>query len=366
MLAFDYWHQLHGDRPLPHFSDLTPAGLKPFKDSSLLLEFRGDDLLVRFCGNGVAALVGVTLAPGANLAGLGDAPFPLALLGRYGDGAMREEAAEFEFEDGACACRGILLPFSAGGDDAELVLVVVDPLVTADMGSVTAEAAAAKAAASDAAEDDTADDAGDIPADFSAIEALADACGDAGSAVVHPGAATRDGLYGALAQAFDFHHKASADPDGYQAFLKARGLRQQARAPYTPALKLTFGTGYDKTRLTEYAAALAHADRNGVTADDLPAFLKAQPGGIKGCVQAERAERRAAAPARRPSPVALAQDTARKMLGRPLEELEIAQEFGLVLVRRNEDGSRDLLSAVDAGEHMLARALRALGTDSDT
>jgi hypothetical protein len=36
------------------------------------------------------------------------------------------------------------------------------------------------------------------------------------------------------------------------------------RAPYLPFVKLVFGTEYDKTRLTEYATALAHARRVGL------------------------------------------------------------------------------------------------------
>ena len=47
------------------------------------------------------------------------------------------------------------------------------------------------------------------------------------------------------------------------------GLKAQARAPMTPVVKLVFGVHYDKTRLTEFAAALSWAKREGVAAGTL-------------------------------------------------------------------------------------------------
>ena len=54
--------------------------------------------------------------------------------------------------------------------------------------------------------------------------------------------------------------------EGYAELLEDAGLKAQARAPMTPVVKLVFGSGYDKGRLTEYAAALSWARRQ-----DLPA-----------------------------------------------------------------------------------------------
>ena len=41
-------------------------------------------------------------------------------------------------------------------------------------------------------------------------------------------------------------------------------MKAQARAPMTPIVKLVFGADYDKTRLTEFAAALSYAEREAV------------------------------------------------------------------------------------------------------
>src|SRR3546814_1211886 len=73
------------------------------------------------------------------------------------------------------------------------------------------------------------------------------------------------------------------------------GIKPQARAPMTPIVKLVFGVDYDKTRLTEFATVLAHAQRLAVGAGALTALLDEADGGIKGIVQAERAARRPAA-----------------------------------------------------------------------
>src|SRR3546814_20600535 len=51
---------------------------------------------------------------------------------------------------------------------------------------------------------------------------------------------------------------------------------------------------YDKTRLTEFAAALSYAARNDVKPGHLQALLEGYEGGLKGVVAAERAMRRPA------------------------------------------------------------------------
>jgi hypothetical protein len=60
-------------------------------------------------------------------------------------------------------------------------------------------------------------------------------------------------------------------------------------------VKLVFGTGYDKTRLTEFAAALSWARRHDLATGNLAAALEGFQGGLKAVVAAERAERRPAA-----------------------------------------------------------------------
>ena len=128
---------------------------------------------------------------------------------------------------------------------------------------------------------------------------------------------SREALYRALDRAYAFSFEAEADPGGFQALCKSSRLKAQDRAPFTPIVKLVFGTRYDKTRLSEYAATLAYARRQGQTAAGFRDFLDAQKGGIKGCVRAERMARRgetdaAAGAGRNSSELEIARDALRQ------------------------------------------------------
>ena len=72
---------------------------------------------------------------------------------------------------------------------------------------------------------------------------------------------TRAALYKALSLAYDFALAAHDNPEEYAELLEESGVKAQARAPMTPIVKLVFGIDYDKSRLTEFAAALSYARR---------------------------------------------------------------------------------------------------------
>ena len=99
---------------------------------------------------------------------------------------------------------------------------------------------------------------------------------------------TRAALYRALGLAYDFAVAAEREPQDYAELLEESGMKAQARAPMTPIVKLVFGIDYDKTRLTEFAAALSNAQRNAVPESGFLAFIEGQPGGLKALVAAER------------------------------------------------------------------------------
>ena len=84
----------------------------------------------------------------------------------------------------------------------------------------------------------------------------------------------------------------NASREDYAELLEESGMKAQARAPMTPIVKLVFGIDYDKTRLTEFAAALSNAQRNAVPESGFLAFIEGQPGGLKALVAAERQARR--------------------------------------------------------------------------
>jgi hypothetical protein len=88
---------------------------------------------------------------------------------------------------------------------------------------------------------------------------------------------SREALYGAIDRAFDFSLLAEQQPEDYAELLADNGITVQERAPMTPVVKLIFGAGYDKTRLTEFAAALDFAHRNAVPMGGLFADLLIEP-----------------------------------------------------------------------------------------
>ena len=166
---------------------------------------------------------------------------------------------------------------------------------------------------------------------------------------------SRVALYRALAMAYDFAVAAKRVPEDYAEILDDAGVKSQARAPMTPIVKLVFGIDYDKTRLTEFAAALSYAERENVDFGGFQDFLDAADGGLKGLVAAERKARRpdskqedkaeaGKAALRIAPPIALAQ-------------LPTNEEFALVLTRRNANGIHEVVELV-ADAAMLDRALR--------
>ncbi len=175
---------------------------------------------------------------------------------------------------------------------------------------------------------------------------------------------SRQSLYAAIGRAYDFSLAAAADPAGFAELVADAGLTVQDRAPLTPLVKLVFGANYDKTRLTEYAAALAHAGRLGLERGALESHLLFAPGGLKGVVQAERQLRRdetglpgskSRAPGER-----LARKL-RKLDSRPLSEVAAhGSEFTLLVARRLATGEVVLLGEVADDTLLLERAARRL------
>jgi hypothetical protein len=123
----------------------------------------------------------------------------------------------------------------------------------------------------------------------------------------------------------------------------------------TPVVKLVFGSDYDKTRLTEFAAVLSHARRNQVTAGGLEALLDNAAGGIKALVQAERAFKN-------PKPVdsGYARATARLRSRTAIAQVAIAAEgeFVVLLARAAADGTLDVVAQIADDEKLTERAIR--------
>ena len=166
---------------------------------------------------------------------------------------------------------------------------------------------------------------------------------------------SRAALYRALAMAYDFAVATKRVPEEYAEILDDAGVTSQARAPMTPIVKLVFGIDYDKTRLTEFAAALSYAERENVDFGGFQSFVEQADGGLKGLVAAERKARRPDQPAE--DKLELGKAALRAALPISLAQLQTNQEFALVVTRRNADGVHEVVELV-ADEAMLDRALR--------
>jgi hypothetical protein len=174
---------------------------------------------------------------------------------------------------------------------------------------------------------------------------------------------TRSALYAAIGRAWDFALAAQNAPDDFAELLEDAGLTMQERAPMTPVVKLVFGADYDKTRLTEYAAALTHAQRIGLKRGELGTYLAEAPGGLKGVVNTERRMRReeAGKALAKRGPEALV-ESLRALPQRKVSEIAPAAgaEFALVLVRRLENGEIAMVGDVMEDAALFERAARNL------
>jgi hypothetical protein len=174
---------------------------------------------------------------------------------------------------------------------------------------------------------------------------------------------TRNALYEAIGRAYDFSLAAAENPADFDELVTDSGLTVQDRAPMTPVVKLVFGADYDKTRLTEYAAALSHAHRLGLPRGGLTDFLRGADGGLKGVVKTERQLRRAETGKADPAA------DSREALAAKLREMpavalaDIApygSEFALLMIRRDENGELIVLGEVPEDAALVEKAAKKL------
>jgi hypothetical protein len=339
--AYNYWVSLLGGRPYPSIADLKPERIGDFGPHSVLLDFTANasDPEVAFLGPSLRAEC--ELPPGTQR--ISQVP-SRSLLSRLTDHYMQIIAnrapigfeAEFLSHKGVNTLyRGILMPLSTNGDEIDFIYGVINWKELAGgaeavelAGEVDRAIAAAPASGdlpvwadgpnAELPEPDEADACDEAERDAltlslwpeggaSAEDAaaavlpedagLADRLGHARASAEQARTAdqrSRAALYRALGYAYDFAIAAAAEPDDYAELLADAGIKKQARAPMTPVVKLVFGAAYDKTRLTEFAAALSWARRHDLGAGNLAAALDGFEGGLKGIVAEERAARRPA------------------------------------------------------------------------
>ena len=378
--AYNHWVSLLDGRDYPSIEDLDPASITDFAPNSVLLDFTGgrDNPATPYIGAAIRAECDIA----DDVTQIDKVP-SRSLLSRLTDHYMQIIAnrapvgfeAEFVNQRGSAICyRGILMPFSSDGDTIDFIYGVINwkdvgepvEVAPAPLQAQFPEPAAAEThiawddgpLAETEAEDEDGDEDSAITLDDDA--GLADrlwAARECADVCRQADGRSRAALYRALAMAYDFAVAAKRVPDDYAEILSDAGVKAQARAPMTPIVKLVFGIDYDKARLTEFAAALSNAEREGVDFGGFEAFVGGHSGGLKGMVAAERQARR---PDRKPDEK---NEAARTELRRRavLDLISLAgdEEFVLVLSRRVIGGGTgyEPVALVDDAA-MVERAIR--------
>jgi hypothetical protein len=416
--AYNHWCSLLDGRDYPSIEDLEPSDLQDFGPHSVLLDFTegSDNPATPYIGASIREECGlgddiksIADVPGRSLLSRLTDHYLQIIANRAPVGFE----AEFINQRGRSICyRGILMPFSSDGDTIDFIYGVIN---WKDVGEAPNSSQAIRAVLPpheqevEAAGDDEPLDlvelapvegglnidvpfspdleaeepaptphlvwedgpladpeptsAAEPDEDEAAIELAADAgladrlwaARESAEVCKQQDGRSRAALYRALAMAYDFAVAARRVPEDYAEILDDAGVKAQARAPMTPIVKLVFGVDYDKTRLTEFAAALSYAERENVDFGGFQDFVEQAEGGLKGLVAAERKARRPDQPVEDK----LEQGKAALRAAAPLSlaGLQTNQEFALVLTRRNADGVHEAVELV-ADSTMLDRALR--------
>lgn len=298
---YQYWFALTGDRELPPLKDLKPDEIAPYKDTMVLIDLRNPTIepVLQVVGQSLTA----DIETGLSLKSISDIPRK-SLLSRITDHYLEVLAnrtpisfdAEYENKAGELILyRGIMLPFSDDGSAINFILGAIGSIASSEKEDGSEDVSDQETPETPPEDQRPAVTATEeIPEEIE-VSPLQDRMVQCQALAMGQNPAnnrSRKSLYQTLGALFDFQKAADDAPDEFQTMLQSQGLKLQKRAPFTPALKLCFGQDFDKTRLTEYAAALCYARKYIQEGAELSAFIATINGGIKGCVKAERAERR--------------------------------------------------------------------------
>ena len=382
--AYNHWVSLLDGRDYPSIEDLDPGSIGDFASHSVLLDFTAgrDNPATPYIGAAIREECGIT----GDVRHIDEIP-SRSLLTRLTDHYLQIIAnrapigfeAEFVNQRGNSICyRGILMPFSSDGDTIDFIYGVINWKDVGAAPSAQAPLAAVLPPMNEPEPETVHQPAGHHPhlswedgplhdeeaqPEDIVLEpdaALADrlcAARDCAEACREADTRSRSALYRALSHAYDFALAAAAEPVEFAEILADAGVKPQARAPMTAIAKLVFGIDHDKARLTEYAAALSFAAREGIAAGEFEAFIAGRPGGLKALVAAERAARRPAPPADTRGEIA--RSALRQAQPITLAEVDGNDEFVLVVSRRRIGGGAGYEAvALVEDDSLLERAIR--------
>jgi hypothetical protein len=383
--AYNFWTAQLGVGNYPNIEELDPESVEDFRDNSVLLDFTSgvENPSIQYLGEALRRECRVD----ADISYLDQVP-PRSLLSRITDHYMQIIANrapigfEAEFVNDAdvnIMYRGILLPYSSDDDTIDFIYGVINwkeaagAELAASLNAEVNEALAAVAPHRDHVPvwaDGPANHTADIapvvidetepfelagfaevetePSEDAALDSWLSFARDCADLAAAADVRSRDALYNAIGRAYDFSLIAESQAEDYSQLLAQNGLVVQDRAPMTPVVKLIFGANYDKTRLTEFAAALDYAHRNMVPRGHLADVIGRQEGGLKGIVQAERRARKVEKGGHITAAPADPRLRLRSARARNLSEFATGDsEFVVLVARREDDGTLVLVGSVD-------------------
>ncbi|WP_342778169.1 hypothetical protein [Sphingorhabdus contaminans] len=395
--AYNFWTAQLNDKNYPSIEELDPAAVEDFRDYSVLLDFTSgiENPSIEYLGEKLRSECGLS----DDVTYLDQVP-SRSLLSRITDHYLQIIAnrapigfeAEFINDRGVnIMYRGILLPYSSDDDTIDFIYGVINwkEAVAIEIAApLQLEVEQALAAAPPRqehvpvwADGPTAGHLDDVPEDEQFADELEldeayalaepqpdenssladwlDAARQSADSARDADMRTREALYQAIGRAHDFALVAAKYPADYAELLSDAGLVAQERAKFTPIVKLVFGVGYDKTRLTEFATALQFADRNAVPMGGLAEILSKHEGGLKGVIAAERRAKKVAAGQHVAQAAVDPRSRLRTARARDLSEFAgSGEEFVLLVARRDADGNVAIVGAVDADAALTEKALR--------
>ena len=391
--AYNFWTaQLH-EKNYPSIEELDPTVVEDFRDFSVLLDFTSgiENPSIEYLGEKLRTECGLD----EDVTYLDQVP-SRSLLSRITDHYLQIIAnrapigfeAEFVNDRGInIMYRGILLPYSSDDDTIDFIYGVINwkEAAPADIGvPLQLEVEQALTATpprqehvpvwadgpvaghlDEVPETDELELGQDFvfdeaqPDENSSLADWLDAARQSADSARDADLRTRDALYQAIGRAHDFAIVAAGNTADYAELLSDAGLTVQERAPFTPIVKLVFGTGYDKTRLTEFSTALQFADRNAIPMGGLAAILGSYDGGLKGIIAAERRAKKVASGQHIVATSADPRPRLRSARARDLSEFAgTGEEFVLLVARRDAEGNVAIVGAVEADAAMTEKALR--------
>jgi hypothetical protein len=392
--AYNFWTSQLNEKNYPGIEELNPESVEDFRDYSVLLDFTSgiENPSIQFLGEKLRAECGIS----EDISYLDEVP-PRSLLSRITDHYLQIIAnrapigfeAEFVNEaDLTIMYRGILLPYSSDDDTIDFIYGVINWKIAAEaelVDELEAEVAQALQATrskpapvpvwEDSPSFSILDDDLDAENSELLLDTLAEieevqpdensSLGDWLSAARNSAESARDedarsrtALYKAIGRAYDFSLAAEKAPEDFAELLADAGLKQQVRAPMTPIVKLVFGATYDKTRITEFSAALDYALRNAVPMGGLADLILGHSGGLKGIVKAERIARKVAKTGNVEAPTVNPRARLRNAPARSLEEFaKGSDEFVVLIARRETDGSIVLIGSAEGDKGLTEKAL---------